>query len=332
MVTASSGASGRRPRVGLVLGAGGILGAAWMVGVLSALQKRLEDPLGEVDVIVGTSAGSILAAALRHDVSVDELVAHQRGRLTALPALHDIDRATRPVPPRLGLGSPQLLTLAALAPHRVRPRVAAFALVPPGRGQLHALAQFVDALPTRVPRARAPRSEWPARPTWVVAVDYQTGQRVVFGRPGSPPAALSEAVVASCSIPGWYEPKTIDGKRYIDGGVYSVASIDLLATSERDVVDVLVPLGGHDRGSAPGLAARGEWVLRRVVSGWVDLEAAKVRTAGTRVVVVAPGRDDIDAMGRNMMDPSRRQRVLETALRTAPARLAALDRPNAGAG
>jgi NTE family protein len=296
-----------------------------MVGVLAALQRRLDDPLGEVEIMIGTSAGSILAAALRHGVGVDDLVAHQRGRLTALPSLRDIDRATAPVPPRLGLGSPQLLTLAALAPHRVRPRVAAFALVPPGRGKLHALAEFVEALTARGPGHRSGRSGWPARPTWVVAVDYQTGQRVVFGRAGSPPAALSEAVVASCSIPGWYEPKTIDGRRYVDGGVYSVVSVDLLATSQLDLVYVLVPLGGQERGSDLGLAAQGEWVLRRVVSGWVDVEAAKVRAAGTRVVVVAPGREDLDAMGRNLMDPSRRRRVLETALGTAPGRLAEVD-------
>jgi NTE family protein len=296
-----------------------------MVGVLDAVQNRLSEPLGEVEVMVGTSAGSILAAALRYGVSVNDLVAHQRGHVTALPPLRDIDRATAPVPPRLGLGSPQLLTLAALAPHRVRPRVAAFALVPPGRGQLHALAEFVENLRARRPRGRSGRPGWPAKPTWVVAVDYQTGQRVVFGREGSPLPELSDAVVASCSIPGWYQPKTIGGRQYVDGGVYSVVSVDLLATSQLDVVYVLVPLGGHDRGTDPGLAAQGEWILRRVVSGWVDVEAAKVRGAGTRVVVVAPGRDDLDAMGRNLMDPSRRRRVLETSLRTAPARLAALD-------
>src|SRR5215831_2597983 len=97
MVAASSGVSGRRPRVGIVLGAGGILGAAWMVGVLGVLQKRFDDPLGDVEVMLGTSAGSILTAALRNGVSVDELVAHQRGHPTALPTLQDIDRATAPV-------------------------------------------------------------------------------------------------------------------------------------------------------------------------------------------------------------------------------------------
>ena len=59
------------PRIGVVLGAGGVLGAAWTAGALVALQRRLPVPLGAVDLIVGTSAGSIMAAALRCGVGVD---------------------------------------------------------------------------------------------------------------------------------------------------------------------------------------------------------------------------------------------------------------------
>ena len=71
-----------RPRTGLVLGAGGGLGAAWMTGALACLQDRLADPLGDADVIVGTSAGSVLAAALRCRATVPEMVAWQRGEAT----------------------------------------------------------------------------------------------------------------------------------------------------------------------------------------------------------------------------------------------------------
>jgi NTE family protein len=63
-------------RVGLVLGAGGTLGAAWMIGGLSALEAHIGRPLPEADIIVGTSAGSIVATALRHGFRPADLVAH----------------------------------------------------------------------------------------------------------------------------------------------------------------------------------------------------------------------------------------------------------------
>ena len=46
----------RSRRIGLVLGAGGVLGAAWTAGALAALQERVDRPLGTVDLVVGTSA------------------------------------------------------------------------------------------------------------------------------------------------------------------------------------------------------------------------------------------------------------------------------------
>src|SRR5262249_58808307 len=82
---------GSRRRVGLVLGAGGVLGAAWMTGALPALQERLPCPLAAVDLIVGTSAGSVLAAALRCGTGIDEMIAHQRGE--AVGALADARRS-----------------------------------------------------------------------------------------------------------------------------------------------------------------------------------------------------------------------------------------------
>jgi Patatin-like phospholipase len=82
-----------RSRVGLVLGAGGVLGAAWMTGALPALQERLPRPLGDLDLIVGTSAGSVVAAALRCGVGIDEMVAHQRGE-----AVGPLEAACWPVP------------------------------------------------------------------------------------------------------------------------------------------------------------------------------------------------------------------------------------------
>src|SRR6266498_4014690 len=240
----------RRPRTGLVLGAGGVLGAAWMAGALAALQARLPYRVGAVDHIVGTSAGSALAAALRCGVAVEDIVEHQRGTaLALLPDLSEIDRdAGGPLPPlpQMRVGSPRLLLNTALAPHRVYPWVAASALVPQGRARHTSLEGLIRGLVTqaqahaRPATARTAGDGWaPGGETWVMAVDYDSGRRVAFGRAGAAPATLPEAVVACCSIPGWYRPTLIGGRRYVDGGVHSTTSLDLLAEVDLDEIYVL---------------------------------------------------------------------------------------------
>src|SRR5580692_3211212 len=115
-----------RPRVGLVLGAGGVLGAAWMTGALPALQERLPRPLGDLDLIVGTSAGSVLAAALRCGIGVDEMVAHQRGEAVGPLEASAVDGLTGgpwPPAPQLRLGSARLMLAMLLTPHRGHPGV-----------------------------------------------------------------------------------------------------------------------------------------------------------------------------------------------------------------
>jgi len=326
----------RRPRTGLVLGAGGVLGAAWMAGALAALQWRLPDPVGSVDLVVGTSAGSVMAAALRCGVAVDDIVEHQRGTaLAPLPALSEIDRdAGGPLPPlpRMRVGSPRLLLSTALAPHRVHPWVAASALVPQGRARHTSLEGLVHGLLAQAvaharPAIARPVGEgWaPGGETWVMAVDYDSGRRVAFGRAGAPPASLPEAVVASCSIPGWYRPTVIGGRRYIDGGVRSSTSLDLLAEVDLDEVYVLAPMASYVLDAPASAYARVERQFRRLVTIGLQREARKVQARGVRVTVLTPGPEDLAVIGANLMDPRRRILVLDTSLRTSAAALAILE-------
>lgn len=309
-------------RIGLVLGAGGVLGSAWMTGALKALQAHVDRPLGEVDLVVGTSAGAVLGAALRCGVTVDELIDHQSGvPVDRLPDMRTLERESGdgfPPIPLPWIGSPRLLARAVTAPRTVNPVVAASALLPVGRARMGSLVRLVDALQDRL---GVTEERWvPGAPLWVVAVDYDSGRRTVFGRAGGPPSSVAEAVLASCSIPGWFVPRIIGGHRYVDGGIASAASIDLLARPNAprlDEVFVLSPLASHayDLPLDP-IAAAERW-LRRVITHWTDEEVRRVRATGTRVTVLTPGRDDLAVMGGNLMDPRRRRAVLERSLQTS---------------
>jgi NTE family protein len=322
-----------RPRTGLVLGAGGVLGAAWMTGALACLQDRLPCALGDVDVIVGTSAGSVLAAALRCGTSVPEMVAWQRGEVTgALSASAALAALDGPLPPLpyLRFGSVPLARAALLAPHRVPPWVGASALLPHGRGQHVALRSLIEALQRRHDEGRAPQA-WPDGDTWFAAVDYDTGQSVFFGREGAPLACVPDAVVASCSIPGWHEPQLIGGRRYVDGGVRSVTSLSVLSGENLGEVYVLAPMASIEIDYPLQAYLRIERPLRQMITHSVLRQARVLSAQGMRVTVLTPGHRDLSAMGINLMDGRRKEAVLETSFVTSADALGRLDRAGARA-
>ena len=328
-------------RRGLVLGAGGVLGFTWMIGALRALEAEVGFDARDVEVCVGTSAGSVLAALLGCGVGTDVALRHQqRIPLPADPDISwDYDRdsgGALPPRPGLGLGSPRLLLAAARHPRRVPVLAAASAVLPRGRGTLVPLHRMVQRVSATLPADRD-RPAWPVRPsTWVVAMDYGAGTRAVFGRAGAPAATLADAVTASCAIPGWYAPRVIDGRRFVVGGTLSATSLDLLAGLGLDEVYVLAPMASfaYDSPRSPAALAERRW--RRVVNRRVLADAVAVRESGTAVTVLGPGPEDLAAIGANLMNPRRRQAVLDTALRTSAEALrgsgadarAAADGPN----
>ena len=303
------------PRRGLVLGAGGLLGAAWTIGALDALAEVEGFEPHEADVLVGTSAGSVLAALLGGGLTASDLLLHQRGmpmsRELALQWSYDASTGgSHPTRPRLAVGSPALLRRSLSRPRQVPPLAVLAALTPPGTGTLAEVGAMVQAV--------TGAQGWAARDgVWVVAMDYDTGHRVAFGRPGAPAARLDEAVTASCAIPGWYAPVQIGGRRYVDGGTLSTTSVDLLAAEDLDEVYVLAPMASFLPDRPQHVAARLERRVRRQVTRRVVREAQTVSGAGASVTVLTPGPEDLAAMGANLMDPSRRMTVLETSLRTS---------------
>jgi NTE family protein len=322
-------------RRGLVLGGGGTLGAAWMIGALCALEEARGFDVRETHLIVGTSAGSILAALLGAGAGAEDLWRHQRGQQVELGPLagrsFDYDQAAGgaapPFPLPTALGSPRLIVRSVRHPRRY-PRMAVLsAFLPPGRGSLGDIGRMVEDV--------IPSGTWSPHPgIRIVAMDYDSGERVVFGHPGAPVAGLAEAVVASCSIPGWFPPTRIGARRFVDGGTVSNTNADLLRAAALpggeplDEVIVLAPMAarGYDRPSS--VIGRIERGYRHRVTRQMLQEVISVRQEGDpAVTVLCPGPEDLEALGANLMDPSRRVQVLDVARRTVAASLAAAPAP-----
>ena len=256
------------------------------------------------------------------------MIAYQRGEAAAYcgTAVRPSKTGRRRHGRSLRLGFAAALMLASLLkPHRVHPAVGASAWLLRGRGQHAGLRAMLHALHHHSRQHAGAQQgsppHWVDRPTWIVAVDYDSGQRVVFGRAGAPPASLPDAVVASCSIPGWYQPVVINGRLYVDGGVRSATSLGLIAEAGVDEVYVLAPMASVVSDSPRKPHERLERRLRWLLTHALLRDAHVLRSRGVKVTVITPGPEELAVMGVNLMDPRRRQAVLETSLRTSAAAL-----------
>jgi len=310
-------------RRGLVLGCGGTVGGAWTVGALAAVSDHLAWDPRDATVIVGTSAGSSLAALLGSGVGADDLVAAQRDEDSAPEVARRFftrpPRAVAP-PPRL---RPTSLALAGRGLLGGRPLEAAAGLAPAGRGSTRFLDELADGL--------IGHGLWVEHPAcWMVAVDVASGERVAFGALGMPVVPLRYALRASWAVPGWFPPVTAHERRYLDGGVLSPTSADLVHTLDLDEVVVIAPMASPAGTARSGLGGRAEsLVLRRGMSATLAREVGVLRSVGLPVLTVLPGAEDLAVMGANFMAPGRRLAALDVALRTVPQRLDATAGPSA---
>lgn len=209
---------------GLVLAGGGLAGIAWETGVLLGIADAAPDIAAAVldsEVLVGTSAGSAVAAQISSGVALQELFERQLAGTVA------------EIEPGVSVDELTALFLSALADSA-------------GDAQQHlrrigAVAAAADTVPAasrhRVIADRLPSHEWPARVLRLTAVDIDSGELVVFDR--SSGIALVDAVAASCAVPGAWPPVPIAGRRYMDGGVAS--TVNIAVASDCSAVLVLVP-------------------------------------------------------------------------------------------
>lgn len=294
-------------RVGLVLGAGGVVGQAYHAGVLAALEHDHGWDPRTAEVIIGTSAGSITGALLRSGVPASELAAWtvrapltDEGRVleemfgTTHPDLEPfvpLDLVKRPP----SLPHPRMVLNALRRPCQFRLLTAAMALLAPGRFDI------VDQL-----SALGRTSAWPSQELWVNTVRREDGKQVVFGREGAPFAPLHLAVAASCAVPGYFAPVRIGRHTYVDGGVHSPTNADLLRDRDLDLVIVVSPMSGPARVSPDIYDAS-----RRLAARLAAREVKALRSKGTPVVVFRPGRAEQEAMGNDFLSADRVDQIVQ---------------------
>jgi NTE family protein len=304
-------------RVGLVLGAGGVVGASWLIGALEALEAETGWRAVEAERIVGTSAGAVVGALAASGIPSEYMSAYAGGRtlegfaeaesradaLTGRLMGTDY-RLQRALPP-IGPGSWRLALNTLRHVRRHTPATVVAAWLPRGfisTAPIHRLIEFF------VP------GDWPEHPGyWAVAADYGSGKRVAFGREEAPTAHVADAVAASCAIPGFYHPVKVGGRRYVDGGICSTSNLDLLCGAELDLVICLNPMSSVAPVSGGSPADRFAALMRAAAGRRLGREARKLREDGAEVLILQPGRDDCALMGLNLMSGSRRVQVMEQA-------------------
>ena len=295
-------------RVGLVLGAGGVTGLAYHAAALAALEHDLGWDPRTADVVVGTSAGSVVGALLRRGIPASDLSAVAVGGETlASPAA--LTRALRdrpefpPVSLRSVLGrlprppSRALLEAWVRRPWRVDPVTALASVVPDGKLDLVEHAAALDELLG---------SRWPDDELWVCTVRQGDLRRVVMGRDASAP--LASAVAASCAIPGYFRPVRIGAESYIDGGVRSPTNADVLRRADIDLAVIISPMSGRDL----RLLGVGS-LVRRHARGKLDGERRRLLAAGIPSVVIEPGPEVIDVLGTDFMSDAHADAIVTAA-------------------
>jgi NTE family protein len=304
--------------VTLVLGAGGIVGHAWHVGVLAGVLEATDWDARDADVVIGTSAGSMVAALLRAGIGPADLVARATGERVSTEARRILEAAGMTGPPPGPPGPPRpkafrpasvgMVGRAAATPWRFRPGLLLAGALP--RGEVDpGYAGLVG---------RLFRAGWPSSPLWLNAVRLRDGRRVTFGKDADAGGDVGAAVAASCAIPGYYAPVTVAGEEYVDGGAHSPTNADLAADGPGLVV-VSSPMS-VGRGA---LRPRPELLGRLTHRAALQREVAGLRRRGRSVVTFQPGTEDLAVMGggANALDAGRRDRVARRARESTLRRL-----------
>lgn len=275
-------------KVAVVLGAGGLVGIAHHIGVMCALEQELGLREDQIDLVVGTSAGSAIAAYLRAGYSPSELMERTGELVAAAPG----PLASGPFDMlRHGIGSAYVMARASV---RV-PSILSLSPLPSLRkafpAGLVSMGSGIGILERELPRS------WPERDLWLATYDLVSRRRVVLGAPRSPYVPLPQGVMASCAIPGVYAPVRAGGNVLVDGGAWSLTNLDLTAVAGAERVVCVAPMS-YDPKRPPDTANR---VFREVATRLLVRDVGRLRRQGVDVLMLSPGPLEVATQGVNLM-------------------------------
>jgi NTE family protein len=266
----------------LVLGGGGLAGIAWELGLLLGLRDAGVDVTG-ADVVVGTSAGSVVGTLVALGADLGEMFGVQTSEAPSAERSVDVDLE------QLMAGFASAIA-GSRDPQGRRARVGRHALTASDVPE----SERLDIIGKRLPS-----HEWPERDLRVTAIDTATGERVVFTRDAG--VDLVPAVAASCAVPGVWPPVSIGGTRYMDGGIGSIVNLDVASGCDR--VLVLAPFRGQEHNP---------------LGPTMDEEVAGLEAAGSRVLVVDADARSVTAFGPSPLDAASRAPSARAGRQQAP--------------
>ncbi len=289
-------------RIGLVLGGGGVTGAAYQMATLMAIELATGWSPHQAEVVVGTSGGAYVTAIVRSDrLVLDSLVRHEE----------DSDAVAERIRNHVFVkdrGAPMGRWVRhGLVPGLRRPGLTMLMGSPAGY-DASGLAGWVRE------QVGKEADSWPAKPTVITSYDVQARNRVCFGTVAAPDVSLADAVAASSAIPLVFHPYEIDGRTYVDGGVASGTHADLLlgASEPLDLVLVIAPMAALEGRSGAWFHER---LFDRVGCSALEEELALLAEAwpGAEQLVLRPLPQVLEAMRPN---PMASDRAVPTFIRT----------------
>ena len=272
--------------IGMVFSAGGAKGDPFHSGVIAALAEHTGFDSRDAELVVGTSAGSFTATALRAELAPIDAEARHHGRELSAEGTAIVERIVTPytepeVKRSLLPSAPRMTLNSIIPPWKIDPARFVYGLLPEGTRSGASIATRIDEL---LPDG------WPKRPTWIVAVRTNAGRRIVFGR-DDVAGTVGQATQASAAIPAFYTPVRIGDRSYVDGALHSSTNADLVAT-----LGFALVLISSVKTATPDARSWRSDPERAWFSNKLDNELAEIRSTGTPAIVIEPDDTQLELL------------------------------------